>query len=86
MKNDNDNIIEVKYAVANNSIHATEPKKGASSSAGYDLFAREEKTLFLRCVTPVTIELKMEIPCDYFGKSIPDQCFWKSILLVVMLV
>ena len=55
MKNDNDNIIEVKYAVANNSVHATEPKKGTSGSAGYDLFAREEKTLFPWCVTPVTI-------------------------------
>ena len=42
------NIIEVKYTVANNSVHATEQKKANSVSAGYDLFATEEKTLFLR--------------------------------------
>ena len=30
------NIIEVKYAVANNFVHATEPKKATSGSAGYD--------------------------------------------------
>ena len=40
------NIIEVKHAVSNNSVHATEPKKATSGSAGYDLFATEENTFF----------------------------------------
>ena len=40
------NIIEVKYAVANNSVRATEPKKATSGSAGYDLFATEERHSF----------------------------------------
>ena len=48
-------IVEVKYPVANNSVHAREPKKATASSPGYDLFAAEGKTLFHRCVTPVTI-------------------------------
>ena len=50
------NIIEVNYTVANNSIHAKEPRKSTSGSAGYDLFAAEEKTLFPHLVRPVTIE------------------------------
>ena len=64
-------VTEVKYTVANNSIHAAEPIKSTAGSAGYDLFAAEEKTLFSHCVTPVTIELQMEIPNGYFGKIYP---------------
>ena len=52
------NTIEVKYTVANNSIHAQEPKIPTSGTAGYNLFAAEEKTLFPHRVTPVMIELK----------------------------
>ena len=37
-------ITEVKYTAANNSIHAAEPIKSTAGSAGYDLFAAEEKT------------------------------------------
>ena len=36
------NIIEVKYSVANNSADVTEPKIATSGSAGYDLFSAEE--------------------------------------------
>ena len=61
-------FVEVKYAVANSSLHATEPKKVMIGSAGYDLFAAVEKILILICVTLITIELKMEIPSAYFGK------------------
>ena len=35
------------------------------------MFAAEEKMLFPQCVTHITIELKMEIPCRYFGKIYP---------------
>ena len=65
------NNIEVKYTVANNSIHVIEPKKATIGSTGYDLFAVEEKTLSSRCVTPVTTEIEMEILCGYFGKIYP---------------
>ena len=47
--------IEVKYAVANNSKHAKEPKNAT----------------IVPQVTPITIELKIEIPCRYFGKVYP---------------
>ena len=50
------NIIELKYTVANNPIHAKKPRKSTSGSAGYDLFSAEEKTLFPHLVRPVTIE------------------------------
>ena len=68
-------IVEVKYSGANNPMHAREPKKAAAGSAGYDLFAAEDKTLFPRCVTPVTIEIEMEIPRGYFGKIYPRSSF-----------
>ena len=55
------NSIKVKYAVANNSIHAKEPKKATIGSAVYDLFAAEEKILLPRCLTHITIELKMVV-------------------------
>ena len=72
------NSIKVKYAVANNSIHAKEPKKAMIGSAGYDLFVAEGKILLSRCVTPITIELKMEIPCGYFGKVYPRSSLLKN--------
>ena len=63
-------MTEVKYTVANISIHAAEPRKSTACSAGYDLFAAEEKTLFLHRVTPVTTEIKMKIPNGYFAKNL----------------
>ena len=70
-------IVEVKYAVPNNSLHATDAKKAAIGSTGYDVFAVEEKILIPRCVTPITIELKMEIPSGYFGKIYPRSSLLK---------
>ena len=64
-------ITEVKYTVANNSVHAAEPRKSTVGSASYDFFAAEEKTLFPHLVVPVTTEIQMEIPNGYFGKSYP---------------
>ena len=43
--------VEVKYAVANNSKHAKEPKQVTIDSAGYDLLAAESKTLLPHDVT-----------------------------------
>ena len=63
--------VEVKYTVANNSTHAKEPKQTTSSSAGYDLFAAELNTLIPKDVTPISIELCMDIPDGYFGKMYP---------------
>ena len=53
-------------------------KKSTSGSAGYDLFAAEEKTLFPHRVTPFTIELKMEIPHGYFRKTYPRSSLLKN--------
>ena len=64
-------IILVKYVVANSSVHRTEPKKSNFWFRSYDLLAAEEKILFPKCVAPITIELKMEIPHGYFGKIYP---------------
>ena len=64
-------ITEVKYTVANNSVHAAEPRKLTVGSASYDLFAAEEKTLFPHLVAPITTEIQMEIPNNYFGKIYP---------------
>ena len=47
-------IIKIKCSVANNSVHATEPKKPTSGSTGYDLFAAEKNIFFPICVSPVT--------------------------------
>ena len=69
------NIIEVKYPVGNNSVHAIEPTKATSGYTGCDFFATKEKILFRRCVTLVTIELKIETPLVILEKSIPDQPF-----------
>ena len=49
-------MTKVKYTVANNSIHAAKPVKSTAGSAGYDLFAAEEKK-FPHRVTPVTTEI-----------------------------
>ena len=76
--------VEVKYTVANNSTHAKEPKQTTSGSAGYDLFAAELKTLIPKDVTPISIELCMEIPDGYFGKCIQGLTFLKKISLVVI--
>ena len=35
------------------------------------MLAAEAKILFPKCVAPITIELKMEIPHGYFGKIYP---------------
>ena len=64
-------ITEVKYTVANSSVHAAEPRKLTVGSASYDLFAAEEKTLFPHLVAPITTEIQMEIPNSYFGKIYP---------------
>ena len=42
------------------------------------MFAAEEKILLPRCVTPITIELKMEIPYGYFGEVYPRSSFLKN--------
>ena len=72
------NSIEVKHAAANNSIHVKEPKKATTGSACYDLFAAEEEILLRRCVTPIAIELEMEIPFGYFGKVYPKSNFFEK--------
>ena len=46
--------------------------------AGYDLIAAEEKTSIPNCVTPVTIELKMEIRHGYFAKIYPRSSLLKN--------
>ena len=60
------NIIKVKYSVANNSVHATEPKKATSGSTGYDLFAAEKNILSPICVRPITLSSVRSIK---FGNS-----------------
>ena len=72
------NSTRVKYAVANNSIYAKEPNQVTTGSTGYDLFAAEEKLLLPQCTMPITIELKMEIPCGYFGKVYPRSSLLKN--------
>ena len=69
------NSIEVKYAVANNSINAKELKKARIGFAGYNLFAAKEKILLPQCVTSITIELKMEIPRSYPRSSLLKNYF-----------
>ena len=63
--------IEIKYAVANNSKDAKEPKQATTDSAGYDLFAIESKTLLPHDITPITFELLLKIPDGYFGTIYP---------------
>ena len=70
-------MTEVKYTVANNSIHAAEPIKSKAGSAGYDLFTAEEKS-FLHRVTPITTEIQKEIPNSYFGKIYPRSGLLKN--------
>ena len=59
--------VEVKYAVATNSMHAKEPKQATTDSASYDVFAAESKTLLLHVVMPISLELHFEIANEYFG-------------------
>ena len=42
------------------------------------MFAAEEKILIPRCVTLITIELKMEIPSGYFEKIYPRSSLLKK--------
>ena len=55
------NNFEVKYTVANNSIHAIEPKESNN------WFRR----LSPKCVIPITTDIEMEILYSYFGKIYP---------------
>ena len=45
-------------------------------------FAAEEKILLPRRVTPITIELKMEISCGYFGKVYPRSSILKNYFVI----
>ena len=67
-------ITEVKYAVANNLLHAIEPKKNN------DWFHRLRffYDLIPRCVTLIKIELKMETPSGYFEKIYPRSSLLKK--------
>ena len=42
------------------------------------MFVAEEKILLPRWVTPITIEIKMEISCGYFGKVYPRSSLLKN--------
>ena len=53
-------------------------KKATIGSAGYDLFAAEEKTLSPKCVMPITTDIEMEIPYSYFGKIYPRSGFLRK--------
>ena len=44
-------MTEVKYTVANISIHAAEPRKSTACSAGYDLFATRKNIVSASCNT-----------------------------------
>ena len=68
-------IVEVKYAVEKILLNTRQQKKATVASSGYDLFAAEDKTLFPRCVTPVTIEIEMEISSGYFAETYPRSSF-----------
>ena len=63
--------VKVKYAIANNSVHAQKPKHATIDSAGYDLFAAKSKTLLPHVVTQISLDLHFEIPDGYFGKIYP---------------
>ena len=55
-----------------------EPKNATIGSSGYDLLTAEENILFPRFVTPITIKLKMGIPCGYFRKVYPRSNLLKN--------
>ena len=59
---------EIKYNVAKNLQHAKEPKQAAVGSTGHDLFAAEQKLIQPGTVTPITLEINLEIPEGFFGK------------------
>ena len=56
-------------------------RKKPIGSTGYNLFEAEEKILIPRCVTPITMELKVEIRSDYFGKIYPRSSLLKKYLV-----
>ena len=72
--------VEVIYAVANNPIHAKEPKQATIDSAGYDVFAAESKTLLPDVVTPISLELHFEIPDEFLETFTQDFSFLQKIL------
>ena len=76
--------VEIKYTVAKNSKYVKEPKQATSGSTGYDLFAAELKTLIPHEVTPVSIELNMEILIDALERFTQDLVFSQEISLLVM--
>ena len=76
--------VEVKYTIANNSKHEKEPKQATVGSAGYDLFVTKLKTLIPHEVTPVSIELNMEILIDALERFTQDLVFSQEISLLVM--
>ena len=56
-------------------------QKNPIGSAGYNLFEAEEMILISRCVTPILMELKVEIPSGYFGKIYPRSSLLKKYLV-----
>ena len=76
--------VEIKYTVAKNSKYVKEPKQATSGSAGCDLFAAELKTLIPHEVTPVSIELNMEILIDALERFTQDLVFSQEISLLAM--
>ena len=60
---------EIKYL--KNSWWANEPKMTMPGSAGYDLFAAEDKKLKPRSATAVSTHLQVEIPTGYYGHILP---------------
>ena len=61
--------VVVKYFA--NSEYAQEPFQVTEGSAGYDLFAAQCKTLFLKSVTAISAELSLVIPKGYFDQTYP---------------
>ena len=61
-----------------NTYKRTKEPKNATIQIGYDLLTAEENILFPRFVTPITIKLKMGIPCGYFRKVYPRSNLLKN--------
>ena len=68
---------EIKYAVAKNSQHAKEPKQVTIRSPGHDLFAPEQNLIQPGTVTPITLEINLEITEGFFDKICPRSGFLK---------
>ena len=62
---------EIKYTAANNSQHLKEPKQATVSYAGHNLFVAEQKLIQPGTVSPITLEINLEIPKGFFGKIYP---------------